>query len=151
MANDALVLGGYLFTDFAVPDTLPGGGKQQLNIKKLPGGDRVIDAMGPDDDDRTFEVVHVGSQAADDVLALDQMRIAGAPLPYSNGMEARIVVISSLTWKVEKYPNVVHMTISLTPADNPFGGAGGEPSIDGLIGLDLGNALAIAASNLAGL
>ena len=115
---DVLVLGGFVFTNFAVPETLPGGGKHQLHVHKLPGGDRVIDAMGPDDDDRNFEGLHVGSGALDEVLTLDQMRIAGAPLGYSNGAEARVVVISSFTWKIEKF-NVIHSSISLTPIDNP--------------------------------
>ena len=149
MPNDVLALGPFLFTDFAVPETLPGGGKQQLRVHKLPGGDRIVDAMGPDDDDRSFEVLHVGSGSADDVLLLDQMRISGLPYPYSNGMEARIVVIASHTWKVEKFPNVIHSSLTLTPVDNPGGSGAAVSSIDSLIGSDLGGASGVAADNVA--
>ena len=144
MPLDALALGPFLFTDFAVPDTLPGGGKHQLIVHKLPGGDRIVDAMGPDDDDRQFTVIHVGSQAQAEVETLDQMRISGQPWPYSNGMEARTVVIASFTWKVERF-NVIHSTISLTPVDNPAGGTSVLSSLDSLIGSDLASAVATLA------
>ena len=147
MALDVLVLGGFVFEDFATPETLPGGGKQRLHVHKLPGGDRVIDAMGPDDDDRQFDVIHVGSSALDEVLTLDGMRIAGEPLPYSNGAEARVVVISSFTWKIEKF-NVIHSSISLTPVDNPAGaGLGIAASLDSLILSDFDAAGATAGIN----
>lgn len=142
MALDALVLGPFLFQDFAVPDTLPGGGKQQMHVHKLPGGDRVIDTMGPDDDDRQFTDIHVGSQAQAEVETLDQMRISGQPWPYSNGMEARTVVIASFSWHVERF-NVIHSTICLTPVDNPSGGGSAGSSLDDLIGADLSYAVGL--------
>ena len=151
MSLDALALGSCVFTDFAAPELLPGGGKQQMRVHKLPGGDRYIDTMGPDDDDRQFDVLHVGASAQDDVLTLDQMRISGQPWPYSNGMEARTVVISALTWRVEKF-NVIHTSLTLTPVDNPSGSGTGTSSLDSLVGSDLsgpGGAQASAEDNIA--
>lgn len=149
MPNDVLALGPFAFEDFAVPDTLPGGGKHQLKVHKMPGGDRVVDCMGPDDDDRTFTVVIVSSDAMDQCLTLDAMRIQGGAWPYSNGMEARVVVIAACTWTVEKFPNVIHVTLTLTPADNPAGPQGASGASDDQQNQDLDSANATASDNAA--
>jgi hypothetical protein len=127
MSLDILVLGSFVFTDFAVPELLPAGGRQQMRVHKMPGGDRIIDTMGPDDDDRQFSVLHVGEDALADALTLDAMRISGQPSPYSNGVEARIVVIAAAPFRVEKF-NVVHQDLVLTPVDNPGGSSASASS-----------------------
>lgn len=147
MSLDVLALGPFVFTEFAVPELLPAGGKQQLRVHKLPGGDRYIDAMGPDDDDRSFEVLHVGESALADAQTLDQMRISGQPWPYSNGVEARTVVIASASYRVEKF-NVVHQSIVLIPVDNPGGSSASSSSLDTLVGSDLDSAGSSASDNV---
>ena len=117
MANDALILGPFVFTDFAVPEHLPLGGKQQMTVHKMPGGIRTIDSMGPDDRDRSFSGIHWGETALGDALTLDAMRQAGTELPYSNGAEARTVVISDFHWDIQKF-NCIHYSISLVPIDS---------------------------------
>ena len=71
MALDTLVLGPFVFTDFRVPDRMPFGGKQQLVIHKMPGGARTIDAMAPDDNDRTWSGTMRGANAYSDIQTLD--------------------------------------------------------------------------------
>ena len=44
-----LLLGPVLFRDFELPGQITWGGKQRLAVHHLPGGRRVIDAMGRDD------------------------------------------------------------------------------------------------------
>lgn len=146
MSLDVLVLGSFVFTEFAVPELLPSGGRQQMRVHKMPGGDRIIDTMGPDDDDRQFSVLHVGESALDDALTLDAMRISGQPYAYSNGVEARIVVIAAAPFKVEKF-NVVHQDLVLTPVDNPAGTSGSSAGSDDLISSDASAGSDLIASN----
>ena len=52
--GDVLTVAGIPFTDFAPPDAMPGGGDQAMVGHKLPGGQRVIDILGPDEADVTW-------------------------------------------------------------------------------------------------
>jgi hypothetical protein len=49
MSDIVLVLGPVAFSDFEDPERIRFGGAQRLAVHKLPGGARVIDALGPDD------------------------------------------------------------------------------------------------------
>jgi hypothetical protein len=73
----ALVLGPVQFEGFEVPREIPFGGAQTLVVKKLVGGDRVIDAMGRDDVDIRWSGRFRGALAEPRARALDQLRIAG--------------------------------------------------------------------------
>jgi hypothetical protein len=46
MADTTVQLGDFTFTSFEVPEVIPFGGEQELAIHKLPGGAKVVDAMG---------------------------------------------------------------------------------------------------------
>ena len=118
MALDALVLGPFVFTDFAVPDAMPFGGKQQLRVHKKPGGSRTVDAMGPDDNERYFTAIFRGSEALGNAYTLDALRRSGAELPYSNGVEARTVVIAAFEPVVKRF-NHIEFAIALITTDNP--------------------------------
>lgn len=123
MSLDVLVLGPFVFDDWSAPERLPGGGRHNLITHKLPGGGRVIDAMGPDDIDRGWTGTLWGDSALSDALTLDALRRSGEPLPFSNGYEARTVVILEFLPLVRKF-QCVEYSILLTPTDS-FGGGGG--------------------------
>lgn len=135
-ALDVLTLGPFVFTDFAVPERLPFGGKQQMTIHKMPGGNRTIDCMGPDDDDRTWSGTFWGEGALAQALTLDALRKAGEPLPYANGVEAHIVVISEFRPKVRKF-QCVEYDITVVIADGGGGGGSGIASIGAAVISDL--------------
>jgi hypothetical protein len=85
MALLALLLGPILFQDFELPASITWGGAQSLTVHKLPGGARVIDAMGRDDADITWSGIFSGPFAADRARALDLMRGDGALWPLTWG------------------------------------------------------------------
>lgn len=147
MSLDVLALGPVLFDQWSTPETLPLGGKHQMKLHKMPGGNRRADMMGLDDRDRQFAGIHMGSTALADAQLLDALRIAGQPLPYSNGAEARTVVIADFTWDVEKF-NVIHFNLTLTPIDNPTSGAAMTALTDSLAASDLGAADNTIATNV---
>jgi hypothetical protein len=89
-----LTLGGVVFADFEVPENINFGGQQMLNVHKLPGGTRVIDDMGPDDDDIRWSGRFRGSSAEQRALLLDYMRRQGKPV--------------LLTWSLHRFQVVIH-------------------------------------------
>ena len=93
MTATILLLGPVAFQDFEVASGIAYGGVQRLAIHQLPGGARVIDALGNDETAITVSGILSGSEATLRARALDAMRVAGAVLP--------------LTWDVFYYSVVV--------------------------------------------
>ena len=80
-----LTLGGIVFQDFEIPEAIRTGGTQMHNVHKLPGGGRVIDAMGPDDKPISWSGRFRGARATERARQLDFMRRQGAQLLLSWG------------------------------------------------------------------
>lgn len=78
-----LTLGPVTFANFEIPEGINFAGSQSLSVKKLIGGQRVIDAMGRDDDDITWSGLFQGSTANFRAQYLDNLRVQGAPLPLT--------------------------------------------------------------------
>ena len=83
MSDFSLTLGPVAFAGFELPSSITLGGKQRLAIHKLPGGIRIIDAMGPDPADLGWSGIFTGPDAADRARILDTLRIAGLQLLLS--------------------------------------------------------------------
>lgn len=93
----SLALGVVTLDGFEITDGVRFGGNQALAVHKLPGGVRVVDAIGPDDADLTWTGVFSGADAAARARALDVLRAAGAPLSLVWDAFAYTVVIRRLT------------------------------------------------------
>jgi hypothetical protein len=83
MTNTTLLLGPIVFEDFEVPCAINFGGKQRLVVHRLPGGVRVIDALGRDDADISFAGIFTGDDATLRARLLDEMRALGTLLPLT--------------------------------------------------------------------
>jgi hypothetical protein len=94
MANTTLLLGPVVFQDFEVPCGINFGGRQRLAIHQLPGGVRVIDALGRDDADICFGGIFCGDDATLRARLLDEMRALGTLLPLTWDVFFYTVVIS---------------------------------------------------------
>jgi hypothetical protein len=90
-----VVLGGILLRGFEVPEQISFGGAQRLAVHRLPGGSRVIDAMGSDDREITWSGMMIGPEAADRARALDGLREAGQAVSLVFGDMAYNVVVAS--------------------------------------------------------
>lgn len=75
--SDYLLLGAVNFRDFELPGRIHFGGAQRLAVHVLPGGARVIDAMGRDDADIAWSGAFSGADAADRARTIDLMRAQG--------------------------------------------------------------------------
>jgi hypothetical protein len=138
-----MVLGDVIFQDMEVPETIKLGGKQVTNKHLLPGGVRVIDAMGADDDDIAWEGFILGPDASDRARLLDQYRKEGSVQDLSWWNLDFSVIINSLTITWERYYQVryqitceVVQDLSLPPdADD-------APDVDDLMDADASNVYA---------
>jgi len=92
--SDYLLLGPVLFQDFEVPAQIGFGGAQRLAVHVLPGGARVIDAMGRDDADIVWSGAFSGPDGADRARLLDLLRAEGGVLPLAWDAFCYLVVIA---------------------------------------------------------
>ncbi len=83
MSYSYLLLGPILFQDFELPPSVSWGGAQSLTVHKLPGGLRIIDAMGRDDAEITWTGVFTGSDAGLRARTVDLMRADGGLWPLT--------------------------------------------------------------------
>jgi hypothetical protein len=83
MPNTILTLGPVVLQRFEVPDHINIGGKQRLAVHRLTDGRRVIDSLGRDDSDISFQGVFSGPDATMRARLLDVLRVAGNPLPLT--------------------------------------------------------------------
>ena len=113
-AIDVLTLGGFVFTDFSVPDLLPAGGHQAMVVHKLPGGNRVIDTLGRDDNDIIWRGQFFEQNALNKVIQLDAMRMAGQALTLTFAGQSRQVVISQFIYSIRRFPMWVEYAITCT-------------------------------------
>lgn len=90
-----LQLGDVAFKQFEVPEVLPFGGDQMLAVKRLVGGTRVIDAMGPDDRPVEWSGIFLGKYAGQRAELLDAMRREGKALPLSWGRHSYTVIVGT--------------------------------------------------------
>lgn len=142
---DTLVLGGISFDGFSTPSKMGAGGKQHMVVHKLPGGQRVIDTLGPDEDNIAWGGEFFGNDAFANALALDGMRAAGQVIPLMFGGQFRSVIIDHFEFKVRRLPVWVEYSISCMVYQNPsLGGLGGSiGTIDTLILGDLSLAIGL--------
>lgn len=83
MSDFSLTLGPVAFAGFELPSSITFGGRQRLAIHRLPGGVRIIDALGPDPADIAFSGIFSGPDAADRARLLDTIRVNGLALPLA--------------------------------------------------------------------
>jgi hypothetical protein len=91
---EQLLIGPVLLQDFELPERIFWGGRQRLAIHRLPGGRRVIDAMGRDDWDIAWQGVFTGGDAVLRARAIDLMRADGGLWPLTWGSFFYSVVVA---------------------------------------------------------
>jgi hypothetical protein len=102
MPDTTLLLGPVVFRDFEVPERINFGGTQRLAVHELPGGARVIDALGRDDADIVFSGIFTGGDAMPRARALDELRALGTVLPLTWDVLTYSVVIRAFAAQYER-------------------------------------------------
>lgn len=113
MSYSYLLLGPILFQNFELPDSISWGGRQSLAVHQLPGGTRVIHAMGRDDSEITWCGVFSGTNAGARARAIDLLRAEGNTWPLSWETFFYSVVVSRYDADYRR-PNWIPYRISCT-------------------------------------
>jgi hypothetical protein len=138
-------IGDLVAYGFALPQRLNFGGAQRLGVHQLPGGIRVIDTMGPDEDDIHWQGWFYSDDGFDPVAAaqsLDRKRRAGIPVTLAWDSFQYTVLIEHFKGEYE-FPSRVGFELSCKVVQDDTAGSpdDGSGDLDGLFGNDLGNVL----------
>ena len=143
---DFLLLGPVTFQSFELPPRIGFGGEQRLAVHRLPGGARVIDAMGPDDAPIAWSGAFSGPDAADRARLLDLLRAEGLPLPLAWDAFAYLVVIASFEASYERPNWVPYRLACVVLADQTQVATALAASLVSTVAADLGAAPAVDVS-----
>jgi hypothetical protein len=113
MSYSYLLLGPVLLQAFELPPAISWGGAQALHIHKLPGGTRIIDAMGRDDAAITWTGIFTGSDCGLRARTIDLMRANGSIWPLTWDSFFYSVVIDRFEADYRR-PNWIPYRISCT-------------------------------------
>ena len=94
MSEAILSLGPIIFRDFEVPSSITFGGRQRAAVRYLGSGQRVTDALGPDDATVSFAGILSGPDATARAQELDTLRSLGQPLTLAWNTLVYSVLIS---------------------------------------------------------
>lgn len=145
MSGVVLTLDGFVFKDFEVPEAISFGGSQSLSIKRLIGGERVIDAMGSDDRPLEWSGRFRGSDAVSRALQLDAKRRAGRAVSLTWG-ELSFQVIVARFEPVYQQAFEVPYSISCEIVPAPLASSvNADVGVDQMVKGDLDKITALAA------
>jgi hypothetical protein len=102
MSDIVLVLGQVAFRDFEIPECIRFGGIQRLAVHELPGGQRVIDALGRCDAEISWSGTFGGENATLRARLLDLLRVQGQVLALIWDVFFYSVVISAFEAEYRK-------------------------------------------------
>jgi len=138
-----LIIGDLLLQGHEVPARISIGGAQAVTIHKLPGGGRIIDAMGADQGVIAWRGLFIGPDAARRARALDMMRQQGSPRILSFGDYTFNVVIVHHEYDYKDRGAVISYRIRCEIVPDPAGDGTGANDLafalqgDFNIGLDV--------------
>lgn len=138
-----LKLGDLAFSEFELPSKVGLGGAQSLVTHKLPGGVRVVQSMGRDDDDIQWEGLLIGPDAISRARQIDVLRIAGEQLGLSFFSFNYQVVIKGFRYSVETFARIRYqIDLMVVDAVNSSGPAAAS-SLDSVVKGDSTAAVAL--------
>ena len=145
MTDTVVSLGDFEFADFEVPERIPFGGEQMLAIRRLVGGVKIIDAMGPDERPITWSGRFRGENAQSRSRDLNAKRKAGFPLALTWGEHAYTVVIARFEADEERFYEIPYtITLEVISDDSLPVNAGASVGIDQMVETDQAKATGLA-------
>ncbi len=106
-----VVLGSMVLFGAEAPSRVTIGGRQLAAIHKLPGGARIIDAMGPDDNAIVWQGVFIGPAAASRVRMVDALRTSGEICTLSFGDYLFQIIVVDFSYSYQSRGAVISYSI----------------------------------------
>ena len=125
-----LIIGTLILEGYEVPSRITVGGAQAVMIHKLPGGGRIIDAMGADEGAITWRGVFVGPDAAQRARSLDTMRVQGIPQVLSFGDYTFNVIVVHCEYDYQNRGAVISYRVRTEIVPNPYSLTAAPPGLD---------------------
>ena len=144
-----LILGPVAFQHFEVPGRIVFGGRQRVAVHQLPGGGRVIDAMGRDDTPLTWNGIFNGPSAAPRALQLDLMRAEGLAWPLAWDVLSYVVIVTEFAASYERTNWIPYRISCIVVADQTAVLAQGALSLVQGVLADLASASGIGGVDVA--
>jgi hypothetical protein len=146
LQKSPIQLGSINLQDFEIPQTLRFGGRHRLTVHSLANGRRIVERLGPDDDEIRFQGSFSGPTAEGRARAVDNLRLSGEIVWLTWESFRRLTIVKSFTadyhspWWIPYQVScvVVHQTRIVSSQG---------PSLAGLISADLSRALSAAAGS----
>jgi len=113
-----LTLGGTQFGRYEVPEHIPFGGEQRLNVHRLIGGKKVVDVLGVDPVNPEWSGFFIGPNALTRARQIKVMMEAGAPLALTWSELSYTVVIRSFRCEFELASRIPYAIAVEVIADN---------------------------------
>ncbi len=133
-----LVIGSLILQGYEVPSRITIGGSQSMTIHKLPGGGRIVDAMGPDDGAIAWRGLFMGPDAARRARSLDTMRVQGVPQLLGFGDYTFNVIVVHFEYDYQDRGAVINYRIRTEIVPDPSSLTDAVPELDLALQDDLG-------------
>jgi hypothetical protein len=144
--DTTLNLGGIQFNALEIPSNIPWGTSQTLAVHKFPGGDRTIDAMGPDYRAPQWSGLFFGSDAFARASALEAMAAGGEEQTLTFGGKTFRVIVAEFSAEFHRlYEMPYHITCEVIADQSSPVSSNSVPSTDDALNSDLGLAEGYAA------
>jgi hypothetical protein len=142
LQNSPIRIGSIDLHDFEIPQSVRFGGRHRLAVHALAGGKRIVERLGPDDDDIRFRGTFSGPNAESRARAFDNLRLSGEIVWLSWETFRRQVIVKSF---VADYmsPWWINYNISCTVARQVVVSPP-QASVTSMLAADLSAALAMA-------
>jgi hypothetical protein len=115
LPNSVITIGNLELDGFEIPEALRFGGRQRLAIHTLAGGKRVVERLGPDDDEVQFRGTFSGPNAEGRVRAFEELRISGEIVWLTWASFRRQVIVKRFAVDYAN-PSWIHYEISCVTA-----------------------------------
>ena len=145
-----VTLGGLLLQGVEVPSRLAIGGDQALTIHKLIGGDRVMQAMGPDPAPIELAGMFTGPGALARAQQLMALRDVGRPLRLAFAGISLMVVIRPASYTYQQQGAVIPYSLSVEVQPTVAAATSSAPSaLSSLVGPDVASAVTAVSNTVA--
>jgi hypothetical protein len=114
----ALTLGPVRFQPIELPHAMRVGGAQVVNKQLMPGGAKVLNVMGPDDDDKQWSGVFFGQDATSRIRLIDAIRIAGQPVTLAWDVFSYQVIVTHFTADTRANDAMPYQIVCMVIQDN---------------------------------